>query len=116
MKTALTIGGVFAVTGMLAALCQTPDRLPGARLAPERAGRAVPVSLAGLDLTETSDAAVALERLRGAADGACFGGNAALRPDRSAQGCREAALSAAVSAVGAPTLTVLHRSQIRVVR
>jgi len=113
MKTAWTIGGVIVVVMAIASADQIRGPLP----VPERASPdTVPVSLDGLDLSQESDAGVALQRLEGAAARACFGGSRPARLDRPTRVCRRLAVAGAVEAVGAPKLIVLHRSRIRAVR
>ena len=110
MKTAWTIGGVIVGLLGVASVAQTRAVLP----VPEHVSPdTVPVSLDGLDLSQESDAGVALQRLDGAAARACFGGSRPARLDRSTQVCRRLAVAEAVSAIGAPKLIVLHRSRTR---
>jgi UrcA family protein len=114
MKTTWTIGGVLV--GLLAT-ASLEYQTQGGLSVPERTSPiTVPVSLDGLDLTDESDARIALGRLEGAAVRACFGGSGPLRPDRPTKVCRELAVAGAVASIGAPRLAAVHRRESRAVR
>ena len=113
MKTAWTIGGVIVGFVALASVNQVlgSPTVP-ARTPPDP----VAVSLDGLDLSQASDAELALRRLESAAARACTGGSRSAEPDQSATACEAAALAKAVAAIAAPRLTVAHRVEARALK
>jgi UrcA family protein len=107
MLKSLIVAG-FSAAALLAspALAQSMES--------EAPARAVPVSYADLDLSQTADAQTLLQRLRYAATAACEQNAAAqgnARLERAIEQCRTEALDSAVAQLDQPELTRLHAAR-----
>jgi len=104
MLKSLIVAGISAAAMLSApAFAQTADQ-----------ARAVPVSYADLDLSQTADAQTMLQRLRYAAQASCERNAAAQgnpRLERAIAQCREEALESAVAQLDQPELTRVYATQ-----